>query len=187
LHFALCITLLSGCDPLTRHAVLTTIFDGVPSLPPAQEYCQDYHERAKAEEQLAAVRKKDVEKKTESQGATRHLPYEEKRCNDCHDQQKGENGGLILPVRELCFSCHTDFIKGPFVHGPVAVGECLACHLPHTSSYGYLLVKNKSEICAKCHQEKRLSSEMHDRFAASRQDCANCHNPHFGSNRYFFK
>ncbi|MCM2356882.1 MAG: cytochrome C [Geobacteraceae bacterium] len=185
-HFALCIAFLTGCDPLTRHKALTTIFDGVPSMPSAEEYCQDYHERAKAAELVAAARK-EGDKKADGQGSTRHLPYEEKRCNDCHDQQKGGAGGLILPARELCFSCHTDFIKGPYVHGPVAVGDCLACHLPHTSSFGYLLARNKGEICARCHQEKRLAAEMHDQFAAKMMACADCHNPHFGNARYFFK
>ncbi len=164
LYFALCVATLSGCDPITRHKALSTIFDGVPSLPPAEDYCAAYAEKVLAAERAGIVKK---------------------------GQDGGENekptGGLVLPARELCLSCHTDFIKGAYVHGPAAVGDCLACHLPHTSNYESLLVRKKSELCAACHKEKRLAAEMHDRLVKKGMECTDCHNPHYGQAKYFLK
>jgi predicted CXXCH cytochrome family protein len=178
--------LLAGCDPVTRHKTLTTIFDGVPSLPEPAELCREYVEKQAQMATAPATSGEDKEsagKKTSSI----HAPYEEKRCNDCHNTNEEKSGGLILPARELCLSCHTGFIKGSFVHGPVAVGECLACHLPHSSSLPSLLIKNKNEICAGCHREKRLALAMHNNFVARRIDCVECHDPHYGNAHFFLK
>jgi predicted CXXCH cytochrome family protein len=177
---------LAGCDPVARHEALSTIFDGVPTLPPTEDLCKEYHEKRVAEEKAHIAAKKlpaDDDEKT----VLSHAPYDEKRCNDCHSADKSTETGLIAPPRELCFVCHTDFIKGTFVHGPVAVGDCLACHVPHTSTFSPLLVLSRGEICGKCHREKRLASDMHNKVAARQMICIDCHDPHFGNARYFLK
>ena len=176
---------VAGCDPVTRHKALSTVFDGVPSLPPTDQLCTEF-----ANQRVAAVLDDIAGKKaatTESGAVTqsKHLPYQEKRCNGCHDKTK--KGGLVAPKNELCYVCHTGFIKGSFVHGPVAVSDCLACHLPHTSSYPSLLKFDKSVLCATCHKETRVASAMHDRLAAKKMDCVDCHDPHFGRVMYFLK
>jgi predicted CXXCH cytochrome family protein len=135
----------------------------------------------------AAPAKGETKEEQAAAEGSSHPPYEEKRCGDCHNTTEEKTSGLILPPRELCFSCHTGFIKGHFVHGPVAVGECLACHVPHTSAFSSLLVKDKSEICAGCHKEKRLAAAMHDKVAARRMVCVDCHDPHYGEARFFLK
>jgi len=176
--------LLCGCNPVTRHEVLTTIFDGVPSFPPQEELCKEYAENMMAASAKgAAVKQGETEKP--SQEGSRHQPYDEKRCDDCHDKEK--EGGLIKPKNELCFVCHVDFIKGGFIHGPVAVGDCLACHLPHTASFKSLLKIDRSQICSSCHKEKRLAAALHDSVRSKKMDCADCHDPHSGTARYFLK
>jgi predicted CXXCH cytochrome family protein len=171
---------LSGCDPVIRHKTLTTVFDGVPSMPPADQYCRDYHlqqtalEKKQQETALAASGK--------PQGGSTHEPYGEKRCDDCHDKAKG---GLKMPARELCLSCHTDFNRGVFVHGPSAVGDCLACHLPHSSSQPTLLIAPRQQVCFICHTEPRQAAAMHDRFLKTGASCADCHSPHDSDLRYF--
>lgn len=182
LAFAACA--LTGCDPVTRHKALTTLFDGVPSLPPPEQICQVY-----AEQRVAEVRNELTQKKkdaTEGRVAlSQHPPYVEKKCNSCHD--KNSKDGLVAPRNQLCFVCHKEFVKDKYVHGPIAVADCLACHLPHTSANPSLLKKETSAMCGTCHKEPRNAQTMHDKLAAQNMVCTDCHNPHFGPVPYFLK
>ncbi len=116
---------------------------------------------------------------------SRHRPWAEKNCQGCHDF-KAKNK-LLLPLNEICSLCHKNFIQGHFVHGPVAVGACTACHDPHSSTNPSLLRKSLKEICFMCHLEKRLASQMHDKINASGMVCVDCHDPHSRNMRYFLK
>jgi len=176
--------LVISCDQVTRHKVLTTVFDGVPELPPVDDLCQEYVDEVSMA-QLNAEAGAETAGQPEQKKGSSHPPYAEKNCSGCH--QQGAGNELIKPARELCFVCHVDFIEGPFVHGPVAVADCLACHLPHSSSYKSLLVKGKSDICSKCHREERLATAMHDRLSDRGMACVECHGAHFGKNQYFLK
>jgi predicted CXXCH cytochrome family protein len=182
----ICITAwLAGCDPLTRHKVATTIFDGVPSMPPADQYCQDYHERKLVEEKEAATRKaQEGSGKLETAGSS-HLPYKEKRCDKCHDKSK--ESGLIKPKLELCFHCHPKIVDNYFMHGPAAVGSCLECHEPHSSAQVALLKAEKGKLCQVCHKEARQASDMHNKVVAAGMFCMDCHDPHAGDVKYFLR
>jgi predicted CXXCH cytochrome family protein len=180
--YAVCAVLvLSGCDPITRYKVMSTIFDGVPALPPPEQLCEEYAEKKVAEAKIDLV-KKDTQKGPT--GST-HFPYQNKQCDNCHDKSK--EGGLIRPKNELCFVCHTDFIKGSYVHGPVAAADCLACHEPHYSNFPKLLKLAPEKVCGRCHREKRIAAAMHDKFAAKQMLCIDCHDPHFGNAQFFLK
>lgn len=174
------ICMLSGCDPLTRHKIATTIFDGVPSLPPPGEYCQDYHVRATAEE-----RETETKKRSAASTDSTHPPYAEKRCNDCHD--KNTDSGFVAPRAELCFVCHKNFLKGELGHGPAVVGACLSCHVPHDSKFPRLLKKATNDLCGSCHFEERLSKGLHDKVFSRGIVCTDCHDPHSGNTKYFLK
>lgn len=180
--------LLYGCNPATRHKILTTIFDGVPSQVPPQQVLEEYYQQRLAAEvarKAAAGKTGDGE---ESVPGSRHRPYAEKKCQACHDFTS--RVGLVRPQRELCVMCHKDFIirdKTLNVHGPVAVGDCSACHLPHTSPNKALLERNETQICSKCHQERRQAARMHDKVIARGMTCVDCHDPHYGAARYFLK
>lgn len=171
-----------GCDPLTVHKVTSTIFDGVPELPPAEQYCQDYHQN-KTKEDLEAASKSETA--NTRQQASAHPPYAEKRCDRCHD--KSTASGLIKPRNEICFVCHPTIIKSQFIHGPASVGGCLECHDPHSSPYPSLLKTEKALICATCHREKRAAAQLHARVAAKRMLCTDCHDPHSGAVQYFLR
>lgn len=180
----------SGCDPVTRHKVLVSVLDGYPSLPPVEELCREHEERAK----VACLNKKTIVDSLlpAADKNSVHSPYEEKRCNDCHRENKGTGGGdeeglLVKPREALCFVCHKDIIAKPFQHGPAAVGDCLACHLPHDSKYPSLLNVSKEALCAKCHVERRKAARMHDQFAEKGMACVSCHDPHAGDSSYFLK
>lgn len=183
----LCCCFLTGCgDPATRHKVLSTIFDGVPSLPPAGEVCNEYCQQRTTSE-TAGNETVALENGAPQNTSSSHKPYKEKKCSDCHSNNKNVNAGLIVPRRELCVVCHQDFVKGHNVHGPVAVGDCLACHLPHNSQYPSLLKEDPDKVCAICHQEDRLAAAMHERFVVKNIGCGECHDPHAGDARYFLK
>jgi predicted CXXCH cytochrome family protein len=179
---ALLLCMLCGCDPLTVHKVTSTIFDGVPSMPPADQYCQDYHQKALQDELLAAQQKSAANQKS---GASQHPPFAEKRCSSCHD--KNTESGFVTPADQLCGHCHIGFPRGEYLHGPAAVGACLKCHVPHTSDNPTLLVKSKKELCLVCHKEERLAGAMHKKVIDNGMFCTDCHDPHGGSNRYFLR
>lgn len=181
---------LCGCDPVARHKVLVSLLDGYPTLPPVERLCREHEERVLE----ACLKKEPVPVAAGSQVAQRsaHKPFMEKRCNDCHRADKGgdtssEEGLLVKPREELCFMCHKGLLEGKFHHGPAAVGDCLACHLPHDSANPALLVLSKETLCAKCHTEKRQAARMHGQFVEKNLPCVNCHDPHSGQSPYFLK
>lgn len=151
-------------------------------MPPAEQYCREYHEKKVAEERVATTKKKETSK---AQSETVHPPYGEKECDSCHDKTKPD--GLVRPRNELCFVCHPDIIKGAFVHGPASVGDCLECHVPHSSQAPSLLKKEKSQVCGGCHREKRVAEGLHTNVMSRGMFCMDCHNPHAGSVQYFLK
>lgn len=195
-HFALfvCLSLLlSGClkiDPLAKHKLLTSFFDGVPDLPPIEELCQDNIEdlfNKYYEQRITAADRGDFDEDPtlkKGTGST-HRPWAEKNCTGCHNFQTESR--LLLPKDELCGLCHINLIQGKNVHGPVAVSACLACHDPHSSENPSLLLKSLAAICFKCHKEERLAAGMHDKIMSRGMLCVDCHDPHSGNMRYFLK
>lgn len=183
---AVCVVLFSGCDSVTRYQVISTVFDGVPELPPAVQLCDEYYLQRVAAEAENRTFIEGGDTSTVVQRST-HKPYAEKNCSSCHSSDKNQDEGLIVPKRELCLVCHKDFVRGRNVHGPVAVGDCLACHLPHSSTNVALLVSAPEKICANCHQESRLAEAMHERFVNKGIGCGECHDPHSGDAHYFLK
>jgi predicted CXXCH cytochrome family protein len=174
---------LGGCNSLTAYKVTSTIFDGVPRMPPADQYCKDYHDQAMLEELTEEGRRS--KEQGSSQGESAHPPYVEKRCNDCHDKNK--ESGFVVEADKLCVHCHTGFPSGEFVHGPVAVGACLKCHVPHSSKYPSLLVRPRTEVCSICHTEPRAAMGLHKTAISKEIACVDCHNPHAGNDRYFLR
>lgn len=176
---ALCV--LWGCDPLTVHKVASTIFDGVPSMPPADQYCREFKETQAAEEKNASK----LAQAAKEQAGSSHPPYKEKRCDKCHDKSK--ESGLIKPKEELCFVCHPKIVKNLYQHGPAAVGSCLECHDPHSSANPSLLKNEKEKVCGVCHKERRLAQGMHEKVTASGMLCMDCHDPHAGTTKFFLR
>ena len=173
--------LVSGCSPTVRYELLSTLFDGVPSLPPAEQFCADYVKESEIKKQNEAA-----SKGTHSREKVLHPPYEEKKCDNCHDKSS-DSGFVVKSKNELCFVCHKNFLKGHFQHGPAATGDCLFCHDPHSSVNPSLLKLPLAEVCDKCHREKRQSTSMHDTFRSRGIVCVNCHNPHSENARYFLR
>lgn len=183
----------TGCwkvDPLVKHNLLTTFFDGVPDLPSVDELCEEnmedlfnkYYEEKLKDSMMGAS---EADKPKTETDRSEHRPWKEKNCKGCHDF-KAESK-LLTSKKEICYLCHKNFIQGTFVHGPVAVGACLACHDPHSSANPSLLRLPLKEICFKCHREERLAAKMHEKIISRGMLCVDCHDPHSRNMRYFLK
>ncbi len=183
LFLILTLLALSGCDAGSRHAFLSAVFEGYPRLPPKGEYCAepDTDVSAIANSPQTSAKTPEPAARTRSE----HLPYAEKNCSGCHDWET--TTGLRVPPQRLCFVCHPDFSREGMIHGPVAVGECLACHKPHHSTNPALLVYPKDQVCEACHKEDRQAEGMHARVRQKDLVCVDCHDPHFGDQKYFLK
>lgn len=119
-----------------------------------------------------------------------HAPVEE-GCSSCHDphqspmrfQLKGEKG---KPVSSLCFNCHDETIfTRKFQHGPVGVGDCIACHNAHATDVEQLLIAPRADgqVCFQCHSDRRDSFNLKQVHAPVKEDCSLCHDPHSSDTR----
>ncbi len=184
-----CLAFLSGvlalgCGAATRHRVLTFFFDGVPPLNQGGG-----KKEGKKGGPGGSARRGPVSK------ASLHAPYKEKKCNLCHKglpmrRKNSRSGisalsgtpGLVLPLAELCLKCH-ELPGTKYVHGPVAMGRCETCHMPHRSPFPHLVKKEKvRDLCFQCHtKDLFVTMDLHDEKGWIRRECTSCHDPHGGS------
>jgi len=176
---AAALTLLVACSQVARHRVLTFLYDGVPPL---------YVDLARYQPQPAET---PATTEGEASGAmvaaqTRsyaHPAFARNLCGVCH---YGEGGRVLKTVRQgLCQTCHPD--KPPrrkFVHGPVAVNGCLACHHYHKAPYPKVLIADPQTLCFRCHVMEELRTDAHHATMQQKR-CIDCHDAHGGDDRYF--
>lgn len=166
--------LLSSCDEVERHKVLTFFFDGVPPLQgQASEARSPGPKGSKAPDAAPAG------------GWHVHPPL--KDCTNCHGDQPrtgfSRKVQLVAEVPKLCYKCHGEFSTlDAWVHGPVATGDCLLCHEPHKTRDKFLLRKPVPELCYQCHdvQAIRATKNHNEESYAS---CTDCHDGHAGATR----
>jgi predicted CXXCH cytochrome family protein len=136
-----------------------------PHLPPAGKACVDCHKQVVASKTLCMATK-------------------EKMCNLCHViPEAGGLPRLAETAEKLCIKCHTkDKFKGSFVHGPFAVGACVACHDPHGTK---LTGTSGRQMCLTCHADMnaRLTNAKFQHKAIE-GGCTVCHAPHASDHRY---
>lgn len=118
--------------------------------------------------------------------ASVHEPVVDGDCLTCHDPHfSGETGLLLSAVPVLCYDCHdevtADENQEPLLnqHDPVESGDCLDCHLVHSSDEGPLLAAPGGELCADCHDDPTANNEggeksnIHEPLASG--ECTSCH------------
>ncbi len=69
-------------------------------------------------------------------------------------------------------NCHAIIGKDKYLHGPVAVHDCLVCH-KETDKHRFSPI-NVASLCYACHD--RLYTAVHE--AAHEGNCTKCHSPH---------
>lgn len=135
-----------------------------------------------------------------------HKPYQEKRCDECHEIVSGKIKKVNTGTN-LCCKCHYD-PNTPVKYGcyidpnrldynnhmfHIVPGEkaCTLCHNPHGSERQYLIRSSDGRLCMSCHGEirERLIRESdvsrHPEVRARR--CFLCHESHVAKNEKFIK
>lgn len=113
-----------------------------------------------------------------------HGPIAAGECTACHGEVAGHKDnpekhkfGLIKEIDKACYTCHGTFTPKKFLHNPVEMGDCTACHNPHGSSYKFQLIADGGDLCFNCH-DKELVSGKYVHGPAAVGGCIACHDPH---------
>ncbi len=102
-------------------------------------------------------------------------------CSSCHASPE-KNGYAIQPAAPVCFECHDHNDDKKFVHGPVNMGICVVCHLPHGSDVTMFLRMDKKNLCSGCHSDLMSSHPSSDN-----KECVECHDPHSSDKEFHVK
>jgi predicted CXXCH cytochrome family protein len=169
--------ILSSCSPTHSYKTLSFFFDGVPK-PEIKLTIQNIDSISSVDSTTLAQNMVSAQKPLMNY----HSPYQEKDCASCHD--KSTMGKFTNLQPELCYQCHDDFKnKYKVLHGPVAGGQCTACHNPHQSENENLLTRTGQSLCLYCHESNQVMAiEEHKEIQDA--SCTDCHNPHGGENKY---
>ncbi len=168
--------MLCACSQKTRYAVMRRVFDGVP--PPKGSTATDRPASSTSPAATPSTTRRPAAAPVRL--ASIHPPYEARNCDACHDTTAATF--LTDTSGRMCFSCHDPAaFTGRFVHGPVAVGACRFCHLPHQSRFAALLRAPERELCLRCHARTDITAIPSH---AGYDGCIACHNPHAGERRF---
>lgn len=177
------VVLVASCDETRHYEVMTFFFDGVE--PP---------ESLRVAADLVDPNLLDSAQQPQGPIWYVHKPVHEppKKCNNCHSRRGQRRptakAFLITPVPQLCYDCHDErLVMGPYVHGPVAVGECVFCHNPHKSQIKYLLEKGGvPQLCYSCHDKDGIEL-IPDHSVTELSSCMDCHYAHASLERPLLK
>ena len=167
-----------SCDDVERHKALTFFFDGVPPL--GQEYFQE-----------DSIDPNSQEFAQTDQTPEWFVHEPRKDCSICHGKRTQRSFSsqtyLTASIPKLCYNCHDDYtVSAPFVHGPVAVGQCLLCHNPHKSKIEHLLLAPEPELCYQCHDVDTIEL-IAAHLPKQLSSCTDCHYAHAGSAKALLK
>lgn len=174
--------LLLACAETTRYRVLSFFFDGVPAPGEAERKAAEEAAQAATAEEARRTPKFQTGRVARSDARRMHPPYREMRCGECHAMTT--RAVMLTPQDGLCRKCHDIPEVTGYVHGPVAVSDCLFCHHHHGTQYPKLLLDEPTAVCLRCHdRDDLIEGPHHD----GNESCIKCHHGHGGSNRYFLK
>ena len=177
--------ILDGCDEEERYKILSFFFDGVPVPPSLVAKSSTDTDSTYVAEQSVQERTRPAIRTTRNEKTLYlHKPYKSRQCGACHQTQGGQK--LVTRLDKLCQRCHEQFENLPaFVHGPVAVGQCIACHNPHSSENAYLLLRKGDSVCLYCHDQIDMDI-LSEHSTKGSKECVDCHSPHFSDTNRFF-
>lgn len=109
-------------------------------------------------------------------------------CLSCHG---GDDGSVFSTVVKtgsgLCYQCHDTFEEKRYLHGPLAVGECDACHDPHGGIGPNHLHAEEVKLCRSCHGDDEVLGHNGGREALAGGNCSSCHDPHQSNGRFLIR
>jgi predicted CXXCH cytochrome family protein len=173
---------LLSCTPEEKHRVLTFFFDGVPPLHPIEVKAKPGATPATPAPQVTKVARPEPPRVVWYE----HEPASDrKKCGECHDLKASFR--LFKPVAELCITCHQETTREhPRMHGPVAVGDCAACHEAHRSPYRHVLRAPAPKLCLTCHESTPAGeSTLGCKRASDEAACTTCHSAHGARDPFF--
>ena len=103
-------------------------------------------------------------------------------CSSTCHTDTNKNGYAVEVAADVCFECHDRNDQKAYVHGPINMGICGVCHMPHGSSNSFFLMAEKKVICSGCHDA--LTSTHPD---TSSKICVDCHDPHSSDKKFHIK
>jgi len=171
---------LTRCAGTTNYEVLSFFFDGVPSPDTSANFDSKEIQTGITPQQNDLL--SAISEKTDT--LIIHRPYAEKKCKVCHDvTAMSEAKKQIL---QRCNNCHSKFQQQyKYVHGPVAVLDCVSCHAPHKSENAGLLKRTGDTLCTYCHTNLgQVEIDQHAKIGSV--GCLECHKPHFSNDNKFF-
>lgn len=105
-----------------------------------------------------------------------HTLDNEKMCSGCHEMDVDPEAGMMT---DFCDECHSYQVDKKWVHGPITVGGCSACHDFESTPIKYSIASQGTDLCFSCHsdiQEKFERGYVHGPVAMGL--CIVCHSPH---------
>jgi len=131
---------------------------------------------------------------------------EGRSCGNCHNPHAGDTAALLDgPPVDVCLSCHDQELQKPsgdkvrslaglkerqFLHGPIRLGECSGCHLPHAAPESGLLQfasprtfyapfkLDRYDLCFSCHNEALVRQPVTGHLTGFRDGARNLHYVH---------
>lgn len=89
-------------------------------------------------------------------------------------------------LQESCATaeCHTQYKEKAYLHGPMELDDCKACHKPEDpAQHTWKLLHSVNDLCQSCHLETATMKNVHEPLKTG--DCLGCHDPHSSDNRFF--
>jgi predicted CXXCH cytochrome family protein len=114
-----------------------------------------------------------------------HRTGNREQCLGCHLKNDDLSSGVMSAAPTLCYGCHDRIDDKRYVHGPLAVGDCLVCHDPHRGYGAAHLRQEQPLLCGNCHAARENSATVV--CNASGKACVDCHDPHQSDTRYLLK
>lgn len=108
-----------------------------------------------------------------------HLPQKEEKCQACHKMDPAGEESDVAAMTDFCKTCHAYQTTDKFVHGPIPVGGCAACHDFTSKPHRYDITDKGTALCFTCHndiQDKFERPNVHGPVAMGL--CITCHSPH---------
>ncbi len=82
--------------------------------------------------------------------------------------------------------CHAEYGQKAYVHGPVGLGDCTACHKPlKPEEHTWQFERKGRYLCEYCHLEQSAKKIVHEPLKTG--DCMQCHDPHSSDNKFLIQ